>query len=91
LLERGTPTFLLIDLPAEFVRFDVLRELARDMLTEWARQVIHSPDSVRLIDFGVVLDRNLDAQYIVGHEHPEWIKDPWNLHQMYKVENKCCP
>ena len=91
LLERGTPTILLIDLPAHMAGFDVLKGLARDMLTEWARQVISMPDSVRMIDSGVVLEHDLDAQYIVGHEHPECIKDPWNSHQIYKVKNQCCP
>jgi hypothetical protein len=90
LLERGTPTFLLIDIPAEMVSFDTLRGLAKDMLRDWTKQVINGYGSIRMMDSGVELDEDLDPKYIVGHEHPKNIRDPWNSRRIYSVQNKCC-
>ena len=90
LLERGTPTFLLIDLPGSMIPFTVLEGLAKDMLTEWAKQVTKGPRSIRKMDSGVELEFDLDPKYIIGHEHPKEIKDPWNSRNMYKVKNLCC-
>lgn len=91
LLEQGTPTLLLIDLPGSMIPSVSLRSLAHEMLREWIRLTITGKNEVIPQDFGVELDINLDSQHIVGHEHPKVIKDPTKDRIEYIVINKCCP
>ncbi|MDE2037774.1 MAG: hypothetical protein KGI69_00950 [Patescibacteria group bacterium] len=90
LLEKGTPTIITVDLPGRMISRPILEGFAKDLLTEWTRQVINEPKSVHMRDCGVELESDLDPKYIVGHEHPLVIKDPWNSRQEYIVENNCC-
>ena len=91
LLEQGTPTMLLIDLPGSFVPENILEQFARDLLLEWTRHIARPADPVNLKDHGVELERDLEPKYIVGHEHPIQLKDPWNERKFYSVINLCCP
>ncbi len=59
LLERGTPTLIHIDLPASMVSRSILEGYARDLLGEWAKQIVRGISLSRYLDSGVELEADL--------------------------------
>jgi hypothetical protein len=76
LLQRGTPTIIVVDLPLSVTRSTDREHLARHLLQEWTRIKVNRPDWSPKVDFSFCLRRDVPPEMVVGHSHPQQIRDP---------------
>ncbi|WOH59913.1 hypothetical protein [Bradyrhizobium sp. BWC-3-1] len=90
LKETGVPTLLEIDLPLRIVSLATRTELAAKMLREWTRLTCNQPDWSAPIDFTFMLRASIPPEWIVGHSHPETLKDSLDSHNTYRSPSTHC-
>jgi hypothetical protein len=88
---RGVPTMVELDLPFRLATPGTRREFARKLLQEWVRVLANSPTFVPKLDFTVILRTDVPAHMIVGHYHPEALKDPFRQYVTYQTQTRTCP
>lgn len=87
----GTPTIVLVDLPLNLVTSGTRHELARVLVQEWTRIKVNRPDWVPDQDFTFTLRTAVPPDLIVGHTHPEWIRDPFHGNIRRRNDRLSCP
>jgi len=75
LRQRGVPTSFHIDFPLSWISDSARLELAEQVLAEWVRLKTLALSETKKLDFTFTLRRNIPANLIVGHIHPEAITD----------------
>lgn len=91
LRKRGVPTMIEIDLPISWMSPGLRRELAETLLQEWVRLRVNSPTFVPKINFTIGLWTPVPASMVVGHYHPEVLKDPYDGSTLHRTESRTCP
>lgn len=87
----GAPTVVLVDLPLSLVTSGTRDELARLLLQEWTRIKVNRPDWVPDQDFTFTLRTAVPPGLVVGHTHPEWIRDPFHGNMRRQNDRLTCP
>lgn len=75
LRQRGVPTSFHIDFPLSWISDSARLELAEQVLMEWVRLRTLATSEIKKLDFTFTVRRNIPANLIVGHIHPEAITD----------------
>lgn len=75
LRQRGIPTLISVNLPLSSDREDGRKSFARALLQEWTRIKVNRPDWSAPIDYTIALKRDVPAEWVVAHTHPEVIPD----------------
>jgi hypothetical protein len=65
-------------------------QLARVLLQEWTRIKANKPDWVPERDFTFFLRADIPNTLIVGHRHPDKVRDPFHG-LMRRIERRTCP
>lgn len=90
LKSRGVPTMIELDLPLNLVRSSTRDELAKTLLQEWTRRICNTPDWVAPVDFGICMEIDLPAEFVVGHYHPQVMRDPLHGREPYRSPASHC-
>lgn len=91
LRRRGVPTMIELDLPFKLATPNTRLNFARRLLQEWVRVTVNAPTFVPQLDFTVILRTSLSPDTVVGHYHPETVKDHFNHHAVIRTEHPFCP
>ena len=92
LRNRGVPTVIDVRLPLRKQSFSTRIELARTMLHEWTRaRTENRENEIRDIEFSFVLREPVPAGWIIGHHHPEFVRDPMYQNVIRRTEAPHCP
>ncbi|NQE65346.1 hypothetical protein [Caulobacter sp. RHG1] len=91
LRRRGVPTMIEVDLPFRTAAANTRREFARKLLQEWVRVTVNAPTFIPKLDFTVTVQVDLPPEMIVGHYHPEALKDPFRQFEIHETETPHCP
>lgn len=91
LKRRGVPTVIEIDFPLAEAPSHDLPALARALLQEWTRIKVNKPGWVPKRDFAFCLKREVPREWVVGHHHPESVRDPYDGYIMCRTEVRTCP
>lgn len=86
----GAPTLLNVNIPMTDIHPSVIKELAANLLQEWARFKVDRPDKVAKVDFGFSLDRDVPPDWIAGHRHPKRVWCPFNGDTPYDSPRMTC-
>ncbi|PAU59208.1 hypothetical protein BZL41_17050 [Pseudomonas sp. PIC25] len=79
----GVPTVLEIDIPVWYVPQSQHMDVAKMILSEWGQLVARKPLYLNGIPPCYVLRRDIPPECLVGHHHPEMIRDPHNGYRAY--------
>jgi hypothetical protein len=90
LLRRGFPTIFTVDLPLSMAHSHDREQLAEVLLLEWTRIRVNRPNWVPDLDFTFFLREDIPGTMIVGHRHPEKVRDPFH-NVTRRVERRMCP
>lgn len=91
LCRRGAPTVIEVDFPLDEASTHARIDLARALLQEWTRIKVNRPSWVPKRDFSFCLKRDVPATWVVGHHHPEKIRDPYHLNSVHRSVVRTCP
>lgn len=91
LRRRGVPTVLAVDLPLSMVTSHEREQLAEKLLQVWTRIKVNRPDWIPELDFTFSLYVDIPGSMVVGHFHPELIRDPFYQNIMRRVGRQNCP
>jgi hypothetical protein len=91
LRQYGVPTFIHAAIPLSTQSESDTEELAREMLQEWTRQKVNKPNSVRVLDFSLILRSTVPPEWVIGHSHPTKIPDWHYQGVMRHTEDPTCP
>ena len=86
----GTPTLLEIDLPLRLVDPRSRHAFARMLMREWVRLTCNRTPWTAPIDFGFRLAKDIPPACIVGHRHPQELRDPLENGRPYRPEVTSC-
>ena len=88
---EGIPTVFVIDLPSSLIRQSDLREFARLLLSQWAKNLVSRRPIAPEEDFSFDVRCDIPALCIVDHHHPNRILDPLNRFEPYISPAVSCP
>ncbi|CAO4173324.1 hypothetical protein EEDFHM_02268 [Methylorubrum populi] len=86
----ATPTLLEIDLPLSLVVPRSRYAFARMLMREWMRLTCNRTAWTAPIDFGFRLATDIPPGCIVGHRHPQELRDPLQNGRPYRPEVTSC-
>lgn len=91
LRRRGVPTMVEIDLPMSRLTPGLRANFAEALLQEWVRLEVNGATFIPPLDFTIMLRAPVPAHQIVGHFHPEALRDPFHQNILRKTAVKTCP
>lgn len=91
LRRRGAPTIISVNLPMNLIDDQVKMELANSLLREWTRNKVNRPNWTPEIDFTLCVRGDVSSNMIVGHFHPESVRDPFYQGIARKTGISYCP
>ena len=86
----GTLTLVEVDLPFDWASEGTRRAFARHLLQEWTRVFVMGETFSPILDFSVILRRDIPAEMVVGPSHPRVLKNPFMQHPTERTADPTC-
>lgn len=77
LRQKGSPTVFICNVPIDLIKRNTLDELIGFVLQGWLQYVLYDEIPSSQIDFTLTLYNDLSPENIIGHYHPDKIRDPF--------------